>query len=82
LCEALGKHVFDHGQKAAADQMRTSWEKITEHVGTARGQDISNEPQNKSAVVIAEPVLSPAVLVRHQAREANTRASLTNLQLA
>ena len=68
LCEALGTNVFDYGQKAAADQMRTSWEKITEYVGTTYGQDISNELQNKSTVVIAEPVLSPAILMRHQAR--------------
>ena len=25
LCEALGGNVFDYGQKAAADQMRTTW---------------------------------------------------------
>ncbi len=42
----------------------------------------SDELQNKSTVVVAEPVLSPAMLIRHQAREANTRASLTNLQVA
>ncbi len=43
LCDALGANVFDYGQKAAADQMRTSWEKITEYVGTTYGQDISNK---------------------------------------
>jgi hypothetical protein len=29
LCDALGANAFDYGQKAAADQMRTTWEKIT-----------------------------------------------------
>jgi hypothetical protein len=53
LCKALGLNVFNYGQKAAADQMQTSWEKITEHVGTAHGQDISNEPQNKTTVNVA-----------------------------
>jgi hypothetical protein len=27
LCAALGINVFDYGHRAAADQMRTSWEK-------------------------------------------------------
>jgi hypothetical protein len=80
LCEALGTNVFDYGQKAAADQMRTLWEKITEYVGTTYGQDISNELQNKSTVVIAELVLAPAILMRHQAQEANTRVGQNNLQ--
>jgi hypothetical protein len=39
LCEAVGINVFDYGQKAAADQMQTSWEKITEYVGTTHGQE-------------------------------------------
>jgi hypothetical protein len=69
LCEALRLNVFDYGQKAAADQMRTSWEKITEYVGTMYGQDISNELQNKVSVTIAEPVHTQAVLVRNSARE-------------
>jgi hypothetical protein len=43
LCAALGINVFDYGQSAAADQMRTSWEKLVQVVGTNCGQDISNE---------------------------------------
>jgi hypothetical protein len=34
LCAALGNNVFDYGHRAAADQMRTSWEKL---VQTVRG---------------------------------------------
>ena len=33
LCSALGNNVFDYGHKAAADEMRTSWEKVVEYVG-------------------------------------------------
>jgi hypothetical protein len=52
-------------QKAAADQMQTSWEKIAECVGTTNGQDTSkNELQNIVTVVIAEPVHSPAKRAR------------------
>jgi hypothetical protein len=28
MCTNLGTHVFDYGQKSAADQTRTSWEKL------------------------------------------------------
>ena len=55
LCSALGKNVFNYGQKASADQMRTSWEKLFQYVGTSYGHDISNELQNKIAVVLPEP---------------------------
>ena len=55
LCSALGKNVFDYGQKASADQMRTSWEKLVQYVGTSYGHDISNKLQNKISVVLPEP---------------------------
>jgi hypothetical protein len=32
--------------------MRNTWEKITHHVGTIYGHDISNELQNKTKVTI------------------------------
>jgi hypothetical protein len=38
LCTNLGTNVFDYGQKSAADQMRTSWEKLVQYVGTNYGQ--------------------------------------------
>jgi hypothetical protein len=45
--------VFDSGAKEAADQMRTTWEKIVHHVGAIYGQDISNKlQQNKKTVII------------------------------
>ncbi len=55
LCSALSDHVFDYGQKGAADQMRMTWEKIVHHVGTIYGHNISNELQNKKTVTIPEP---------------------------
>ena len=82
LCAALGTNVFDYGQKAAADQMRTSWEKLVQHVGTNHGQDISNELQNKQTVTIAEPTYSAAVMTRHAAREAMVRRGQRNIQAA
>jgi hypothetical protein len=47
LYAALGNNVFDYGHRAATDQMRTSWEKLVQFVGTNYGQDISNELQCK-----------------------------------
>ena len=38
----LYNNVFDYGQMAAANQMRTSWENLAQHVGTNYGQVISN----------------------------------------
>jgi hypothetical protein len=80
--ETLGGNVFDYGQKAAADQMRTSWEKVTEYVGTTYGQDISNELQNKVTVIIAEPTFSAGILARNATRESIIRAGQANLQQA
>ena len=65
LCTTLGNNVFDYGHKAAADQMRTSWEKLVQYVGTIYGQDISNEMSNRMAATFVEPVHTPAVIARH-----------------
>ena len=82
LCTTLGNNVFDYGHKAAADQMRTSWEKIVQYVGTTYGQDISNELQNKTTVTLAEPIHTPTVLARHAIREQMIRTGQENLQQA
>ena len=82
LCTTLGNNVFDYGHKAAADQMRTSWEKLVQYVGTNYGQDISNELQNKVTVILAEPVHTPVVMARHAIREQMIRTGQANLQQA
>jgi hypothetical protein len=82
LCAALGNNVFDYGHRAAADQMRTSWEKLIQFVGTNYGQDISNELQNKIPVKLSEPVCTPEVLARHAICEQMVRTGEENLQQA
>jgi hypothetical protein len=67
---------------AAADQMRTSWEKLIQFVGTNYGQDISNELQNKIPVILSEPVHTPEVLARHAIHEQMVRTREENLQRA
>jgi hypothetical protein len=82
LCKTLDNNVFDYGHKAAADQMRTSWEKLVQYVGATYGQDICNELQNKATVNLAEPVHTAAVMSRHVAREQMIRTGQANLQRA
>jgi hypothetical protein len=78
----IGTNVFDYGQKSAADQMRTSWEKLVQYVGTNYGQDIKNELQNKVWIFITEPVHTDDVLARHSVREVIIRNGQLNIQQA
>ena len=80
LCAALTSHVFEYGQKGAADQMRTTWEKIVHHVGTIYGHDISNELLNKKTVIITKPEHTEDVLMKHAERV--TRHETQELRLA
>ena len=82
LCAALGYNVFDYGHKAAADQMRTSLEKLIQYVGTTYGQDISNELQNRAELKIPKPTHTSAVLARHANRETMVRNGQANIQQA
>jgi hypothetical protein len=82
LCTNLGTNVFDYGQKSAAYQMRTSWEKCVQYVGTNYGQDINNELQNKVWVVLTKHVHTNDVLSRHGEREVMIRIGQLNIQRA
>ena len=82
LCAALGTHVFDYGHKAAADQMRTTWEKLAQYCGTINGQDILNELTNKIPVILQEPVYTQEVIAHHQKHTKMLRAVQQKLQLA
>jgi hypothetical protein len=82
LCAALGNNVFNYGHRAAEDQMRTSWEKLVQFVGTNYGQDISNELQNKIPVILSEPVHTPDVLARHAICEQMVQTREEKLQRA
>jgi hypothetical protein len=72
--------VFDDGQKSAADQMRTSWEKLVQYVGTNYGQDISNELKNKITVILVEPVHTDDLILKHSLRETMIRKDQMNIQ--
>ena len=80
FCANLGTNMFDYGQKSAADQMHTSWEKMAQYVGTNYGQDISNELQNKITVILVEPVYNDDVLLKHSLRETMICNGQMNIQ--
>jgi hypothetical protein len=80
MCTNLGKNVCDYGQKSAADQMRTSWKKLVQYVGTNYGQDINNELQNKVWVILIKPLHANYVLARHSVREVMIRNGQLNIQ--
>jgi hypothetical protein len=82
LCANLGTNVFDYGQKSAADQMRTSWEKLAQYVVTNYGQHISNELQNKITVILFEPAQTDDMLLKHSLRETMICNSQMNIQRA
>jgi hypothetical protein len=82
MCTNLGINVFDYGQKSAADQMRTSWEKLVQYVGTNYGQYIYNELQNKVWVILTEPVHTNDFLARHSVRKVMIRNGQLNIQQA
>ena len=55
LRSALGKNIFDYGQKEPADQIQTIWEKIVHHVGTIYGHYFSKVVQNKTKFSYPKP---------------------------
>ena len=65
LCTALGDHVFDYGQKGAADQVKSSYRTLVRHVGTLYGPDIANELENRKTRVIPKPEYTQDVLDEH-----------------
>ena len=65
-----------------ADQMRTSWEKLVQHVGTNYCQDIINDLNRKIKVNLVTPVHSTEVWVRYATLEALVHTVQSNVQAA
>lgn len=80
LCAALGHHVFDHGDKSSANQVKTSWEKLTNHVGTLYGTDIATELATGTKLHIVQPEHSALVQLKHQEEEDRRKARQTRLK--
>ena len=76
LTPALGSHVFDYGDKNCPDLLRTSWEKLCEHVGTTMGPNISTELSTGKKFVLEEPKHDDASKIAHQQAEARRKRKL------
>jgi hypothetical protein len=59
-CEALGIHVFEHGQKGSADQMRNTFKEIYKHVGNLYGPKLAAEIHDRVRYVVPKPEESQA----------------------
>ncbi len=68
LCKDLEGNIFDFGTTSAADQMRITQEKIAQYIGAKYGEDIANELQNKTRIVVPTPTYSSVMLTRHALR--------------
>ena len=75
-------NIFDYSMRNVADQMRTSWDKISEYVGTECGNDIANELKNKRELVIPEPTYSNQVQTRQTNQEQAIRTAQANMTQA
>jgi hypothetical protein len=82
LCQALGSHVLDYGQKAAAEQMRTTFEKMVQYVGATFSSDISNELHNRMTVVLQKPEYSQEIQDRHSDRITRVAGQRLRLEAA
>jgi hypothetical protein len=57
--------VFDFGTTTAANQMRITQEKIAQYIGAKCGEDIANELQNKTRIVLSAPAYPSVMMTCH-----------------
>ena len=74
LCKDLESNVFDFGTTSAADQMRITQDKLAQYIGAKYGEDIANELQNKTRIVLSAPTYSSATMTHHALRIALVRS--------
>ena len=74
MCAALGSYVFDHGDKGAADQVKITWEKLTNHVATLYGTDIGTELATNVKFAIQKPQYSTDDIKKHEKAEVRKSA--------
>ena len=68
LSKSLGNSMFTYGEKNYADKIRTTWEKVIQHIVISIGQDISKESQMRKIMVIPDPNHSQEILYRHMCK--------------
>ncbi len=65
LCKDLKGNLFNFGTTSAADQMQILQEKIVHYIVAKYGEDISNELQNKTRIVLSTPAYPSTAMTRH-----------------
>jgi hypothetical protein len=77
-----GPHVFDHGDKVAADQVRISWEKLTNYTSTLYGTDIGTELATCTRFHIPKPKHSDEDIASYEASEIMRKEMATLMKAA
>ena len=62
ISKALGNSMFTLEGKNSADVMRTTWEKVVQHIGISLYQDISTELRTRALILIPAPTHSQEIL--------------------
>ena len=65
LCKELDRNIFEYGSKTAADLMRNLQVKIVQYVGEKCGEDIANELENHSRLILPVAAYPQGVLNHH-----------------
>jgi hypothetical protein len=65
LCKDLKGTVFDFGTTSAADQIKILQEKIAQYIGAKYGEDIANNLQSKTRIVLSAPAYPSMTMTQH-----------------
>jgi hypothetical protein len=65
LCKDLKGNLLDFGTTSAADQMQILQEKIAQYIGAKYGEDIGNELQNKTRIILSAPAYPSTTMTQH-----------------
>ncbi len=65
LCKDLEGNVINFRTTSAADQMQILQEKIAQYIGAKYGENIANELQNKTRIVLSAPAYPDMTMTRH-----------------
>jgi hypothetical protein len=82
MCATLGPHVFDHGDRGAANQVKITWEKLITHVATQYGTDIATKQATNVKFIIPKPSYPTEEVDCHTKAEVIRKAMATLLKSA
>ena len=80
LFYALGDNIFTYNEKRESDQPAITFRNIFKHIETVYRQEISNEIQNQTAVIIIKLIYDQDLLDKHVIEEGWTEANFKRIQ--